>query len=84
MSEIDQGGLAGSPASPDGADLTAAKVDIVPPEIVTNSLQQYLRAWWAKVRSGDTGVLPVIIALVAVTVSSSKGPTTTKLVTGLP
>jgi D-xylose transport system permease protein len=67
MSEIDQGGLGGSPTSPDG-DLTAANVDIVPPEIVANSLQQYLRAWWAKVRGGDTGVLPVILALVAVTV----------------
>jgi len=46
-------------------DLTAATVD-VPPEIVAQSLRQYLRAWMIRVRSGDAGVLPVALALVAV------------------
>ncbi len=44
-------------------DLTAAPevaaVD-VPPELLAQSLGQYLRAWWLRVRSGDSGVLPVV------------------------
>src|SRR5271157_2553916 len=49
-------------------DLTAAAVDVIPPEIVAQSLTQYLRAWSVRVRSGDAGVLPVVAALVAVTI----------------
>ncbi len=51
------------------ADLTAAKVDILPPEIVAQSLSEYFKGWWARVRSGEAGVLPVVAALVAVTVA---------------
>ncbi len=54
-------------ADADAADLTAAAVE-VPPAIVAQSLGQYLRAWSARVRGGDAGVLPVAFALVAVMV----------------
>jgi D-xylose transport system permease protein len=50
-------------------DLTAAQVEVIPPEIVAQSLGQYLRAWLARARSGDAGLLPVAIALVAVGVA---------------
>lgn len=53
-------------------DLTAAPEAIeaeVPPEILAQSLGQYLRAWWLRVRSGDSGVLPVVLAIVVVAVS---------------
>jgi D-xylose transport system permease protein len=49
-------------------DLTAAAAD-VPPELLAQSLGQYLRAWWLRVRSGDSGVLPVVLGIVVVTVS---------------
>ncbi len=49
-------------------DLTAAAVEVIPPEIVAQSLAQYLRAWFTRVKGGDAGVLPVVGALVAVTV----------------
>jgi D-xylose transport system permease protein len=51
-------------------DLTAAAEAAadVPPELVAQSLGQYLRAWWLKVRSGDSGVLPVLLAMVVVAV----------------
>jgi D-xylose transport system permease protein len=49
-------------------DLTAAAVEVIPPEIVAQSLSQYLRAWSVRARSGDAGVLPVAVALVAVTI----------------
>jgi D-xylose transport system permease protein len=54
------------------ADLTAAPEAAaadVPPELLAQSLGQYLRAWWLRVRSGDSGVLPVVLAIVVVAVS---------------
>jgi D-xylose transport system permease protein len=70
------GGEGGSNRAPNGGagetdvtqDLTAAAVEVIPPEIVAQSLGQYLRAWLARVRNGDAGVLPVVAALVAVTI----------------
>jgi len=53
-------------------DLTAAPevaAADVPPELLAQSLGQYLRAWWLRVRSGNSGVLPVVLAIVVVGVS---------------
>jgi D-xylose transport system permease protein len=53
------------------ADLTAAPEAAaadVPPELLAQSLSQYLRAWWLRVRSGDSGILPVVLGLVVVAV----------------
>ena len=52
-------------------DLTAAPEAAaadVPPELLAQSLGQYLRAWWLRVRGGDSGVLPVVLAIVVVAV----------------
>ena len=54
------------------ADLTAAPEAAaadVPPELLAQSLGQYLRAWWLQVRSGNSGVLPVVLAMVLVAVA---------------
>ena len=60
--------IAPMPEEPEGTlDLTAAAVD-VPPEIVAQSLSQYIRAWAARIRGGNAGVLPVALALVAVVI----------------
>jgi len=40
----------------------------VPPELLAQSLGQYVRAWWRQVRSGNSGVLPVVMAIVLVSV----------------
>src|SRR5690242_12147194 len=53
-------------------DLTAAPQAAaadVPPEILAQSLGQYLRAWWLRLRGGDSGVLPVVLGIVVVAVS---------------
>ncbi len=47
----------------------AAAVAEVPPELLAQSLGQYLRALWLRVRRGDSGVLPVVLAIVVVAVS---------------
>jgi D-xylose transport system permease protein len=63
-----------TPAPAAGAgtvDLTAdAQVETadIPPELVAQSLGQYIRASWARVRGGNSGVLPVILGLVLVAV----------------
>ncbi|HEV2014197.1 MAG TPA: ABC transporter permease [Candidatus Dormibacteraeota bacterium] len=52
------------------ADLTAAAgVAEVPPEVVAQSLGEYLRGWLARVKNGDSGVLPVVLAIVVVAVT---------------
>ena len=60
-----------TPSGP-AADLTAAPEAAaadVPPELLAQSLGQYLRAWWLRVRSGNSGVLPVVLAIVVVAIS---------------
>jgi D-xylose transport system permease protein len=65
-----------TPIGPAGAgtvvDLTAAHepaaVD-VPPELLAHSLRQYLRAWLIRIRSGDSGVLPVVLGIVVVAIA---------------
>jgi len=52
-------------------DDTASVQDYVvamPPEILAQSLGEYLRVWWLRVRSGDSGVLPVVIGMIAVAI----------------
>ena len=53
-------------------DLTAADAAAsadVPPELLAQSLRQYLRAWWVQVRTGNSGVLPVVLAMVLVAIA---------------
>jgi len=54
-------------AVPDqAADLTAAPEAAaaeVPPELVAQTLGEYLRAYGARIRAGESGVLPVIAAM---------------------
>jgi D-xylose transport system permease protein len=53
-------------------DLTAAHAVAaaeVPPDILADTLDQYLKGWWLRVRSGNSGVLPVVLAIVVVAVS---------------
>jgi D-xylose transport system permease protein len=52
---------------PDPTAAEAASVE-VPPEIVAQSLGDYMRGWWARIKAGDSGVLPVIFGLVAIVI----------------
>ncbi len=44
-------------------DLEEAAV-LAAPEILASSLGEYLRAWWQRTRSGESGALPIIVGLV--------------------
>ena len=48
-------------------DATAATAD-VPAELLAQSLGQYFRASWLRVRGGNSGVLPVVLAIVVVAI----------------
>jgi D-xylose transport system permease protein len=53
--------------APDPTAAAAAALE-VPPGLVAQSLGEWLRAWLTRIRSGDSGVLPVILALLIITV----------------
>src|SRR6202049_955931 len=59
------------PADPTAA-VESTAVDI-PPELVAQSLGEYLRGSLARVRNGDSGVLPVILAIIVVAVTFEIG-----------
>jgi len=41
---------------------------VVPPEIIANSLGEYVRAWIARVRFGESGALPVVVGLIVIAI----------------
>ena len=49
------------------AAVEAAAIE-VPPELVAQSFGEYVRGWWARVRSGDSGVLPVIAGMAIIVI----------------
>src|SRR5579863_10727734 len=61
-----------TPTGP-AVDLTAARGGAadadVPPELLAQSLGQYLRAWLQRIRSGDSGVLPVLFGIVIIAIA---------------
>ncbi len=84
MPRIDDDALATVPAGPaaetaDGETAAEVRLDLaaaatvavagVPPELLAQSLGQYLRGWWLRVRSGDSGMIPVFLAIVVVAVT---------------
>ena len=54
--------------APDPTAATHAATIEVPPELVAQSLGEWLRAWLTRIRSGESGVLPVILALLLITI----------------
>ena len=38
------------------------------PEVIADSLGEYVKIWWARVRSGDSGALPVLLGLIAIVI----------------
>jgi D-xylose transport system permease protein len=61
-------GLAGAVVGEPVPDATATLEAELPPEIVAQTLGQYLRAWGVRIRRGDSGILPVLVGLIAITV----------------
>ena len=58
-----------APEAPEAPEVAEAAAIEVPPELLAQSLGEYARAWWARVRGGNSGVLPVVLAIVVVAIS---------------
>jgi len=54
---------------PPGADEVAAQTAAsAAPEVIADSFGEYVKIWWTRVRSGESGALPVILGLVVIVV----------------
>jgi D-xylose transport system permease protein len=60
-------GTAGAGTADLTLDATVAAAE-VPPELIAQSLGQYVRVSWLRIRAGNSGVLPVVLGLVVVAV----------------
>jgi D-xylose transport system permease protein len=70
MARVDEPALPEAVAAEAEQQLTEAAASqatlAVAPELVADTLGQYLRAWVARVRAGESGVLPVVGGLLAI------------------
>jgi D-xylose transport system permease protein len=41
---------------------------VAAPEVIADSLGEYIKIWWARVRGGDSGFLPVLLGLAAIVI----------------
>jgi D-xylose transport system permease protein len=64
-----ESGIADASAAVDLTVTDEAAQPDMPPELLAQTLSQYLRAWWLGVRSGNIGVLPVVLAMVLVAIA---------------
>ena len=53
---------------PDPTASVEAAIVNVPPELVAQSLGEWFRAWIARLRAGQSGVLPVVLGLVLISI----------------
>src|SRR5487761_1113116 len=69
MAQLPSKAGAAAAAPEEAPDLTAAPeagLAEVPPELVAQTLREYLRAYAARIAAGESGVLPVILAMAAI------------------
>jgi len=64
MAKLDEPASAATPDEEEEEVPQAA----VPPELVANSVGEYLRASLARIKGGDTGILPVVAGLILVSI----------------
>jgi D-xylose transport system permease protein len=65
--------IAATGATGTAIDLTAepelqSDALIASPELLAGSLGEYLRAWWQRTRSGESGALPVVVGLILIVI----------------
>ena len=58
----------GVAAPDDAATVDDAALTLAAPEVLADSLQEYVRAWLTRIRSGGSGALPIIAGLVALVI----------------
>jgi len=60
------------PADPDAESELAGNLEVAAgaaaPELLVDSLGEFLQAWWRRIRAGESGVLPILVGLVVIIV----------------
>ena len=56
------------PEAAEEAELATQSAATAAPEVIADSFGEYVKIWWARVRSGESGALPVILGLVVIVV----------------
>ena len=56
------------PEATEPAEEIASEVALAAPEVIANSLGEYVKLWISRVRNGESGALPVILGLVAIVI----------------
>jgi D-xylose transport system permease protein len=49
-----------------GSALAPDELVVLAPDVFADSLGDYLRAWWRRIRGGESGALPIIIGLIVI------------------
>ena len=65
MAKLEEPPSAPTPDEPDDVEVADAAV---PPELVSNTIREYVRASFARIKGGDAGILPVVAGLILVSV----------------
>ena len=50
------------------AELATETAATAAPEVIADSFGEYVKIWWTRVRSGESGALPVILGLIAIVI----------------
>jgi D-xylose transport system permease protein len=58
----------GASAEAQAAELASHTAEIAAPDVIADSLGDYARIWWTRVRGGESGALPVIAGLIVIVV----------------
>ena len=63
--ESPDGQSAGAASTP-GSAIPADQLVVLAPDVLAGSLGDYLRAWWKRIRGGESGAIPIIIGLIVI------------------
>ncbi len=57
-----------SPEAGEADDVASEAAAAAAPEVIANSFGEYVKIWWARVRGGESGALPVVAGLVVIVI----------------
>jgi D-xylose transport system permease protein len=56
------------PEAAEADELASETAAVAAPEVIADSFGEYVKIWWARVRGGESGALPVILGLIVIVV----------------
>jgi D-xylose transport system permease protein len=57
-----------TPETPETDEISSEAAAASAPDVVADSLGEYVKIWWARVRGGESGFLPVLLGLAAIVI----------------